>query len=64
MFPAVEQQMGQIGSLLEIADDESKPMRKRAWVLALALVALVVGGGMALVGGSEQASYVTIQTQP
>jgi hypothetical protein len=56
--------MGQIGSVIEIAADESKPVRKRAWVLALALMALVVGGGMALVAGDDQASRVTIQTQP
>jgi hypothetical protein len=56
--------MGQIVSVLEIASDESKPVRKRAWFLALALLAIVVGGGMALVTGDEQASHVTIQTQP
>jgi hypothetical protein len=56
--------MGQIGSLLEIAADESKPVRKRAWFLALALFAIVVGGGMAIVTDNEQASRVIIQTQP
>jgi hypothetical protein len=56
--------MGQLGSVFEIADDESKPIRKRAWFLALALFAVVVGGGMAFVTGDERETHVTIQTQP
>ena len=56
--------MGQLGSVLEIAADESKPVRKRAWLLALALLAVVVGGGITLVTGGEQETHVTIQTQP
>jgi hypothetical protein len=56
--------MGQLKSILEIAGDESEPVRKRAWFFALALLAVVVGGGMALVTGDEQESHVTIQTQP
>jgi hypothetical protein len=56
--------MGHLGSVFEVAPDESKPIRKRSWFLALALLAIVVGGGMALITGDEQASHVTIQTQP
>ena len=56
--------MGKLGSVLEIAADESKPVRKRAWFFALALLAFVVGGGMALVTGDEQEIHVAIQTQP
>jgi hypothetical protein len=41
---------------------EVRTGRKRAWFVALAITAIVIGAGIALATGDERESPVTVQT--
>jgi hypothetical protein len=49
---------------LEIAASQSKLERKGAWFLGLAIIAVVVGGGLALVTADDRETLVTVPSEP